>query len=321
MPKIAVVGSINLDYVVETNVLPDAGETVLGQGYFFSHGGKGANQAVAASRLGADVFMFGSLGQDETGYSSKENLIHHDINIDHVQEITKAPSGVAFIEVCHSENRIIVVPGANEYTDTAYIKKVANELLAYDVIVFQLETPLEMLEYIIPILHEKGKTTIVNPAPAQRLSENLIEKTTYLTPNEYEYAIIFGIDSDQGSDKSSLNEEALQSFLIKHPNKLVVTCGSKGVCYSDGQDVIWVPPIQVDPVDSTGAGDTFSGAFAVGIAEGKSLYDSIQFANIAAGLSVMRRGAQSGMPTRAEVEQRAKEEVMKHEAKGHLNAN
>lgn len=317
MPKIAVVGSINLDYVVETDVLPVAGETVLGRHYFFSHGGKGANQAVAAARLGAEVALFGSLGRDETGTTYKKHLQNEHVDVTHIQEVETAPSGVAFIEVCDSENRIIVVPGANAYTDTKYIKRVISELLTFDVIVFQLETPMEILEYLIPILHEEGKVTILNPAPAQKLSANVIEHVTYLTPNEHEFSIIFG---NMNSELQSIENDkhAMEQSLKKYPNKLIITCGAKGVCYFDGQDVVMVPPIKVTPVDTTGAGDTFSGAFAVGVAEGKSLYESIRFATVTAGLSVLKKGAQGGMPTRAEVEQRVKEEVITHEDQSHL---
>lgn len=336
MAKIAVVGSINLDYVVETDILPNAGETVLGRNYFFSHGGKGANQAVAAARLGANVSMFGSLGQDETGYSYKKHLESQQVCVSHIQDVENVPSGVAFIEVCDSENRIIVVAGANDYTDVSYIKKVKDELLEYDVIVFQLETPLEMLEYIVPILHEQGKTVILDPAPAQRLSQELIDQVTYLTPNEHEYRIVFGktdsktdvaSQSDEGhrTEKKTTDEDEseIEKWLKKYPNKLIITCGSDGVRYFDGENIITIPSLEVTSVDSTGAGDTFSGAFAVGIAEGKSLYDSVQFATVAAGISVLKKGAQSGMPTRAEVELclQVKEEVKNHESKGHLNKN
>lgn len=291
MQKIAVVGSINLDYFIDSDVLPQLGETVLGKDFFLSIGGKGANQAVAAARLGGKVSLFGSLGDDENSEMIVRKLEKENINLSNLQFVKGKPTGAAFIELCKSDNRIIVVPGANDQTDVNYVKNIASELLQYDVIVFQLETPLQMIQYLVPLLHERGKTIILNPAPAQTLDQELIEKVTYITPNEHEYKMVFNTN------------ESIDDLLQKYPNKLIITCGSKGVRFFDGNEDILIPSIEVTPVDSTGAGDTFSGAFAVAISEGKSLSESIRFGNIAAGLSVTKKGAQSGMPSRSEVAQ------------------
>jgi ribokinase len=291
MKKIAVVGSINIDYVVETSVLPKTGETVLGDDFFLSLGGKGANQAVAASRLGGNVSLFGSIGEDENGRIILEKLQKEKVNINYIQKVKDKPTGVAFIELCKSENRIIVISGANECTDISYINRMKNDLLQHDIIIFQLETPIEMMEFIIPILYEHRKIIIVDPAPAKNLKKEILNKITYLTPNEHEYQTVF--DSN----------ESMEILLKQYPNKLIITRGSKGVTYFDGEKIVNVPSILVTPVDTTGAGDTFSGAFALAIAKGKELFESIKFGNIAAGLSVTKRGAQTGMPYMEDIEQ------------------
>lgn len=306
MKKIAVVGSINIDYFIEADKLPELGETVLGSQFFLSLGGKGANQAVAASRLGGHTALFGSIGIDEGSRVFLEAMQKETLDLSHLNHVDGAHTGVAFIEICQSENRIIVVPGANTYTDVHYITRVLDHLLTYDVVLFQMETPMQMMEHLVPILYDNGKTIIVNPAPAQKLSEQLIEKITYLTPNEFEYQLV--LDSDQ----------PMEELLEKYPNKLIITRGTKGVAFYDGQALQHVPIVKVNTVDTTGAGDTFSGAFAVSISEGKNLYDSIRFANIAAGLSVTKKGAQTGMPYRHEVNLLVKEELA-HEGKDHAN--
>lgn len=308
MKKIAVVGSINIDYFVEADRLPNIGETVLGTHFFMSVGGKGANQAVAAGRLGAEVALFGSVGNDENRYVFVEKMKDENVDISYLNSAQDSPTGAAFIEISNSENRILVVPGANQKTDVPYIDSVAEKLLVYDIVIFQLETPLEMLDYIIPKLNQQGKITILNPAPAQKLNDRTINLLTYITPNEHEYQIVFG------------EEASMDHYLKKYPNKLVVTCGVNGVNFYDGNAVVNVPAVKVEAVDTTGAGDTFSGAFAVAIAEGKALKEAIAFANIAAGLSVRKKGAQTGMPTREEIDQFIKEELL-HETKGHIQTN
>ncbi len=290
MSRIAVVGSINLDYVVETERFPEAGETVMGKTYFTSPGGKGANQAVAASRLGAEVTMFGSLGVDANGESLKETLKKEKVDIIHLNEENDAPTGIALIELCKGENRILVVPGANTRTNLHYAKRIESKLLDFDVVLFQLEVPIETMEYLVPLLHKKGVKTMINPAPVQALSQELISKTSYLIPNEHEYSQVLQ------------EQDSLEYLVQKHSNQLIVTQGKRGVTYHDGDQAVTIPSIDVDPVDTTGAGDTFCGAFAVGISEGKSIEASIRFGIVAAGLSVTKKGAQSGMPTREEVE-------------------
>jgi ribokinase len=288
--KIAVIGSMNMDYTIETDTLPNIGETVLANHFFKNIGGKGANQAVAAARLGGEVSLYGSLGLDENGQLIKEQMEKENINVSNLHYVKESPTGVAFIELFNSDNRILVVPGANQYTNISYIKMVEESLLKHNVFVFQLETPIEILEYLIPILYQSGKIIIVNPAPAKTLKKELIEKITYLIPNEHEYNVVL----DE-------NELKLKDLLQKYANKLIVTLGKKGAAYHDGNRLITIPILKVEAVDATGAGDTFTGAFSVAIAKGKSIRESIRFANIAAGLSVTKKGAQTGMPFETEV--------------------
>ncbi|WP_264739596.1 ribokinase [Cytobacillus firmus] len=301
MKKIAVVGSLNMDYFAETNQFPAAGETVLGKDFFMSLGGKGANQAIAASRLGGRVSMYGSVGNDPNSTLIRNKMKEEQIDISHLQIVSESHTGVALIEICQSENRIVVIPGANLHTGISYINRVLDSLLEHDLVVFQLETPLEAIEYLVPKLYEKNKQVILNPAPAQRLSPELIQKITYLTPNEHEYRQVLGVD------------EPMEHALLKYPNKLVITCGQKGVIFHDGGAALTIPAFKVEAVDTTGAGDTFCGALAVALSEGRPLKDSISFGCAAAGLSVLKKGAQTGMPTRRELDQFIKGELS-HEA-------
>lgn len=291
MKKIAVLGSINIDYFVESNVLPKAGETVSGKKFFMNFGGKGANQAVAASRLGGDVTLFGSIGNDDQKHVLLDHFENENINVEHLNIVEDVSTGAAFIQLHGSENRIIVVPGANQYTNEDYVKSRLDELLKYDLFIFQLEIPLSTLEFLIPILHSHGKTTILDPAPAQLLSDELLEKITYITPNEHEVSVITEIGG------------SLDELLAKYPNKLIVTCGEHGVKYHNGEKIIHISARKVEAVDTTGAGDTFTGAFAVALSEGMPLEDCITYGSLAGSLAIMKKGAQSGMPFKHEMEQ------------------
>lgn len=289
MAKVAVIGSINIDLVVETDVSPQKGETIMGRDFFISPGGKGANQAVAAARLGGQVSMFGSLGKDENGRIMEMNLQKEKIDTSYINHVEGVPTGVAVIELCEDDNRIIVVAGANNNTNVKYSSSIAEKLLEFDVVIMQMEIPQDTIEYLVDFLYKNNKTIILNPAPAAELSEKIINKVTYITPNEHEYSIVLN------------TKEELFAVLSRYPNKLMVTRGEAGVVYHDGSTIVTVPSMKVEVEDTTGAGDTFSGAFGVAIAEGQSLYNAIKFANISAGLSITKKGAQGGMPLRQEV--------------------
>jgi ribokinase len=291
MSKVAVIGSINVDLVVQSKRKPNKGETIIGESFSTYPGGKGANQAVAAAKMGANTCMFGSVGCDGYGEYMISTLKSQNILTKYIQKVKEKESGLAFINIAEGDNSIIVIPGANKKTTVNYLKKHKEYLLQWDVFLIQLEIPIETVEWAIDYLHKHNKTIILNPAPAKELSRDIIEKATYITPNEHECRIVFN------------SESKTEDIMKQYPNKLIVTEGEKGVRFFDGSKIVHVPSIKVQVVDTTGAGDTFNGAFAVAIAEGKTLVEAIQIANIAAGLSVTKIGAQEGMVNRTEVQE------------------
>ncbi|WP_440894710.1 ribokinase [Amphibacillus sp. Q70] len=277
-PKITVIGSINLDMVTSTDHVPVQGETLMGQNFEMIPGGKGANQAVAAARLGADVNMIGRVGDDLFGQLLLDNLVKNGVNNDGVKPVTDCHSGIATIIVSDHDNRIIVTPGANEWVTPQYVERFLPMLLQSDYVILQLEIPLETIEYVTGYCYENEIKVILNPAPIQPLPEVIQEQVTYLTPNESE---VKGVQAS--------------------PDQLIVTLGKEGVKYYDEGKAQIVKGYRVEAVDTTGAGDTFNGALAVGLAQGWSIKQAIQFANAAGALSVQTFGAQDGMPTLEEV--------------------
>lgn len=289
--KISVVGSINMDQTVTAPRIPLKGETLSGGTLSYIPGGKGANQAVAMARLGADVEMFGCVGEDANGSQLLENLKKEGVKTSHIRRIPGIPTGIAIITVGENDNTIIVVAGANGMVDCAYVDSIKEELMKSDYVVLQHEIPAETVAYVIEFCHEHHIKVVLNPAPARPVSQETLEKVTYLTPNEHEAKILFGADTDT------------ESLLKEHPEKLVITLGSRGVAAGrkDGS-VLHVPVRPAKVADTTGAGDTLNGAFCVKLAEGAGLEEALEFANTAASLSTEKFGAQGGMPTRAEVE-------------------
>lgn len=291
MGNIVVVGSINMDMVCTVNKRPDKGETVLGASFFTSPGGKGANQAVAASRLGANVKMISCLGQDNLGKELIENLNKNKVNCELIDKNNERSSGVAIITLCENDNSIIVIPGTNELVDINLVKKYEEKIKDADIVLLQLEVPLKTIEYTVNFCWKNNIRVLLNPAPALELSKEIIDKATYLTPNEHEYKIIFN------------TKESIENILEKYPNKLIITEGENGARFHDGNEIKHVNCIKVDVKDTTGAGDTFNGALAVSITEGNTLYESVKYAVIASGLSVTKLGAQSGMPKKEDIKQ------------------
>lgn len=290
MPNIAVVGSISMDLVAVSKKRPKAGETVIGEAFHTIPGGKGANQAVAAARLGANVAMVGAVGNDDYGTVVRKNLENERIFIDYVVPVTDRTTGIAHIVLAEEDNSIVVVQGANALVNKSVVDRSKDLLVKADMVVLQLEIPLETVKYVLAICEEHNIPVMLNPAPAQVLSEEILEKATYITPNEHECRIVL-------DDFTS----PIEDLLAKYPNKLLMTEGSNGVRFHNGTEIVHVPSIAVDVVDTTGAGDTFNGALAVALSEGETLQKAIRFANIAGGLSVTKLGAQDGMPTRDRV--------------------
>ncbi|WP_418038097.1 ribokinase [Paenibacillus xylanilyticus] len=289
MAKICVIGSSSMDLVVTSSRRPGAGETVLGESFKTVPGGKGANQAVAAARLGGEVMMIGRVGDDAFGQDILNNFKANAVNTQNVKPVTHSESGTAHIILAEGDNSIVFVEAANREVTPEYVNQAAEAIRNADIVLIQQEIPEETVVRVSSLCAEYGTPLLLNPAPARTVPQEVIDNAAYITPNEHEAEILF-----QGMGPA----EALR----KYPNKLFITEGSKGVRYFDGAEEILVPTYKVEAVDTTGAGDTFNAAFAVALAEGKPLQESIRFANRAASLSVTKFGAQGGMPTRDEVE-------------------
>lgn len=288
--KFAVVGSINMDMTVTARRIPSRGETIQGDTLSYIPGGKGANQAVAMAKLGEDVTMFGCVGSDSNGQKMIENLKNLGVNTNYIKVLEGVPTGIAMITVGENDNTIVVVPGANGKVDKRYIDSIKDVLENYDMVVLQHEIPLETVHYVIEFCAEKNIPVVLNPAPASPVPMDIIEKVTYLTPNEHEAGIIFG------------DNQTTEELLKRYPEKLVITQGSRGVSTAlKSGEILKIPPRLAHVVDTTGAGDTLNGAFSVEICRGLDIKNALLFANTAASLSIEKFGAQAGMPTREEV--------------------
>lgn len=290
MSKITVIGSLATDFVVSVDKRPVVGETIIGNDFKTTFGGKGANQAVAAARLGSHVAMIGKVGADLFGTEIIANLKENQISANGVEPVTHLPSGSAHITLADGDNSIVVIPGANNTVDIQQLTKNQERIKTSDLVLLQQEIPSETVEAIVDFCYQHQIPTVLNPAPARSISQNVIDKVTYLTPNEHEFEELFP-------------QLTVSEGLAKYPNKLIITVGSKGVLFNNGQEEILVPSYQVTPVDTTGAGDTFNGAFSVALTNQLSVAESIRFGNLAASLSIQKFGAQGGMPKLEELKE------------------
>lgn len=289
MARVVVVGSINMDMVVATGTFPRLGETLFGTRFSTHPGGKGANQAVAAARLGAHVTMVGCVGSDAFGGEMKATLEREGVDTRHVSTGREA-TGIASITVSGGDNAIIVVPGANHELSPAHVDRASDAFAQADVILAQLETPLETVLHAARRARELGKPFFLNPAPAVALSDELIALATLLTPNEHELATALQTPAGAWSET-----------LARMPGRIAMTHGKDGAYFTDETGaLVHQPGFSVNAVDSTGAGDTFNGALAAFWHLG--LREAVRRANAAGALSVTRAGAQGGMPTLAELE-------------------
>ncbi|MBN2270149.1 MAG: ribokinase [Sedimentisphaerales bacterium] len=298
-PKIVVVGSSNMDLVVKSQRIPAAGETILGGDFIMVPGGKGANQAVAAAKLGVNVCFVAKLGDDVFGAQSLRNFKKERVNTDHIQQTKDAPSGVALIMVDDKgENSIVVAPGANLKLSPQDVRAAEVEIKAAGAVVAQLEVPLDTIQCAAELANRSNVPFILDPAPARELPQELLELVDVLTPNETEAQILTGIEV---TDEESAREASM-NLLGRGVKAAIITLGSKGFLLVDGDQAVYVPAHKVRAVDSTAAGDAFTGSLAVGIAQGKGLLDAASFANYVAALAVTKMGAQSSMPTLQEVQ-------------------
>ncbi len=297
--QILVVGSSNTDMVVQSARLPRPGETVLGGTFFMNPGGKGANQAVAVARLGGQVAFVAKVGNDIFGHQAVQLFEEEGIDTTHVFTDPSNPSGVALITVDSAgENCIVVASGANANLLPGDLSKTEQAIDDAQIVLMQLEVPMATVEHVSRIAQAKGKQVILNPAPAQTLSKELLSHLDLITPNETEAEIITGITV---TDRTSA-EEAARRLSEMGPRDVIITLGSKGaLVYSSGKSSL-VPAFEIEAVDTTAAGDVFNGALCVALSEGHTLEEAARFACKASALSVSRVGAQASVPYRNELD-------------------
>ena len=296
--KIVVIGSCNIDMVVKTDRLPMPGETVLGGSFMMNPGGKGANQAVAVARLGGNATFITKIGNDLFGKQSIEMFNKENINIDNILSDPHQPSGVALIMVdVNGENCIVVASGANANLNVYDIEKTRNVIERADILLMQLEIPMSTVEYAAKIAFDKGIKVILNPAPATSLSNELIKCLYAIVPNKTEAEMLSGIKVDDW--KSA--RQAADIISDKGVDIVVITLGSRGALIKKRDSYVEVPVEKIKAIDTTAAGDTFCGAFCVGLSEGLSVEDAVRMANQAAGITVTREGAQAAIPYRKEI--------------------
>jgi len=298
-PHIVVVGSSNMDLVVKTARIPVLGETILGGDFLMVPGGKGANQAVAAAKLGAHVHFVARLGDDLFGRKSLANFEQEGVDTTHVTLSEGVASGVALITVDAEGNNVIVVaPGANSVLSAEDVERAAGEIRGAGAVVAQLEVPVETVQHAVQLAQKADVPFILDPAPACPLPAELLGRVAVLTPNETEARILTGVEV---CDESSARAAA-ERLLASGVKAVVVTMGATGFLWADAEAMAFVSAPKVNAVDATAAGDAFTGSLAVGLAQGQSLREAATFAARAAALSVTKMGAQPSMPTRQEVD-------------------
>ncbi|AVX90058.1 MULTISPECIES: ribokinase [Pseudomonas] len=297
--NVVVIGSLNMDLVTRAPRLPKGGETLIGHSFATVSGGKGANQAVAAARLGAQVAMVGCVGNDDYGVQLRDALLAEQIDCQAVSTVADS-SGVALIVVDdNSQNAIVIVAGANGAMTPAVIDRFDAVLQAADVIICQLEIPDATVGHALKRARELGKTVILNPAPASRpLPADWFTAIDYLIPNESEAAALSGLPVDS----LEAAESAAGQLIAMGAGKVIITLGAQGSLFANGKGFEHFPAPKVKAVDTTAAGDTFVGGFAAALASGKSEAEAIRYGQVAAALSVTRAGAQPSIPTMSDVQ-------------------
>lgn len=298
--KIVVVGSSNTDMIIKVPRIPKPGETILGGKFSTAAGGKGANQAVAAARAGGEVIFIARVGDDMFGKQAIKGFESDHINIEYVKNDESEPSGVALIFVDdHGENSIAVASGANAMLSPRDVDEAEDLIKSADILLMQLETPLDTVTKAASIAEKASVKSILNPAPAQPLDDNLLRTLFAITPNESEAELLTGIPISGIPDA----EKAAQILIDKGIEVVIITLGIKGALLKTMENVELVPGFKVDAVDATAAGDVFNGALAVAISDKMTLIEALRFANAAAALSVTKLGAQPSAPKREDIEE------------------
>ncbi|AHG80338.1 Ribokinase [Mannheimia varigena USDA-ARS-USMARC-1388] len=297
MKKLTVLGSINADHVISVPYFAKPGETLTGHSYHIAYGGKGANQAVAAARLGAKVSFIGCIGNDDIGRAMKTAFVQDGIDVGAIKTIDNQMTGIAMIQVAESgENSIVISAGANGHLDESVVAETQSAISEADCLLMQLETPLPAIIQAAQIAKQHGTKVVLNPAPARALPDELLGLLDMITPNETEAEILTGVKVVDEATAS----QAAEVFHQKGIETVLITLGSKGVFVSENSLGNIVAGFRVQAVDTTAAGDTFNGALVTAMLEDKPFAEAIRFAHAAAAISVTRKGAQPSIPSRQE---------------------
>lgn len=300
MSKITVVGSFSMDLTVTMDTFPKEGQTIIGKKMLKNPGGKGANQCIACARLGGDVEMIGMLGDDENGRIIKDLFIKEGVNVSHVLTTDLEPTTIALIEIdASAQNKIVVVPAANFVYSIEDLQNVKDVIANTEMVVVQLEMRLDVMEELAKMCQELNVPMILNPAPAVPLSDELLSRVTYLTPNETELSVLTG----HPVDTLDQIKEAAQMLLDRGVKHVVATLGDKGALLADASGMKVIDGYKVHAIDTVAAGDSFNGALAKALVDGKSLEEAILLANAVGALTVTRHGAVPSLPTKSEVEE------------------
>lgn len=296
MKNILVIGSANIDLTIQTDRMPKLGETVAGHGFSMNSGGKGANQAVAAAKLGGDVKFLGVIGNDTYGEKlladlRKSGAVFEGITADGV------PTGTACITVVNGDNFIVLNPGANDLLTPEIIEEKAELIRKSDYVIMQLEIPVDSVLRAAVIAKDAGTSVVLNPAPVKELPDEIYRLTDIMIPNEYEAMLLTGIstDNEQGC------RAAVEDLRKKGVKTVIITLGDRGCVYNDGDRIIFHPAGKADVVDTTSAGDSFIGALCCKLSSGNSLPESIDYATKVAAVTVSRRGASESIPYAYEI--------------------
>lgn len=295
--RIVVLGSLHTDLIIKVDSIPSLGETVLGKSFLRSPGGKGANQAVAAAKLGANVAMIGRIGSDFFGHELIKNMRRFGVNTEYMIEDESTYTGVALIMVDNKGNNIIAVASGADMNcckDDVYLARRMIE--ETDVLLIQLEIPLSVVQYAIDLAYNYGVRIILNPAPAQKLPNSLLKKIDILIPNESEAEILSGMRIDNLSSAKNAAYKILDSGV----NDVILTMGREGALMVNDDESVHVKRVDVKAIDTTGAGDAFCGAMAVTVSSGMDLVDAVRYSNIVGALTTRKIGAQEAMPTERE---------------------
>ena len=302
MANIVILGSINVDLVIQSTKPPRMGETVMGGGFITVAGGKGANQGVAVARLlqnGASAAFIGAVGGDTFGGVMRDNLAKNGLDVTHVKIADNVATGTAIIVIYGGDNFIVLDSGANAEITVEDVMRAEPLISGTDMLITQLEIPMEVVRAALALAKKHNVTTLLNPAPARTLDDELLADVDIITPNETECEVITGVNADTVNG----GKAGVTALLARGVKQAIVTMGGNGAAYNDGADICHNPGVKAKAVvDTTAAGDSFTGALAVALTEGKTIHEAVSFACAVGAITVASRGAQPSLPLRAAVE-------------------